>query len=124
MFFDSRAVRAFPALACVAAPAAIGNYTAGRWPTPPVVNYPAPIDGLANQPRRTRQSELEVEPFLQSISAYRYVHSCSCNTQGSVAQTPAHFAITSIRSPQRTHNQATARVVDIFFPSACKANFA
>jgi hypothetical protein len=50
-------------------------YTAGRWPTPPEVNYPAPVDELANQPRRTRQSALESEPFLQSISAYRYMHS-------------------------------------------------
>jgi hypothetical protein len=50
-------------------------YTAGRRPTPPEVNYPAPADELANQPRRTRQSELEAEPFLLSISAYRYVHS-------------------------------------------------
>jgi hypothetical protein len=50
-------------------------YTAGRWPTAPEVNYPAPVDELANQPRRTSQSELEAEPFLQSISAYRYVHS-------------------------------------------------
>jgi len=37
--------------------------------TPPEVNYPAPADELANQPRRTKQSELEAEPFLQSISA-------------------------------------------------------
>jgi hypothetical protein len=49
-------------------------YTAGRWPTPPEVNYPAPIDELAKQPRRTRQSELEAEPFLQAIPAYRYMH--------------------------------------------------
>jgi hypothetical protein len=49
-------------------------YTAGRWPTPPEVTYPAPADERADQPRRTRRSELEAEPFLQSIPAYRYVH--------------------------------------------------
>jgi hypothetical protein len=49
-------------------------YTAGRWPSPPEVKYPAPVDELANQPRRTRQSALESEPFLQSIPAYRYKH--------------------------------------------------
>jgi hypothetical protein len=49
-------------------------YTAGRWPSPPEVNYPAPVDELANQPRRIRQSVLEAEPFLQSIPAYRYAH--------------------------------------------------
>jgi hypothetical protein len=49
-------------------------YTAGRWPTPPEVNYPAPADELANLPRRMRQSVLETEPFLQSIPAYRYLH--------------------------------------------------
>jgi hypothetical protein len=42
--------------------------------TPPEVNYPAPADELADQPRRIRQSSLEAEPFLQSIPAYRYVH--------------------------------------------------
>jgi hypothetical protein len=46
-------------------------YTAGRWPTPPEVNYPAPADELASQRRRARQSELEADPFLQSIPAYR-----------------------------------------------------
>src|SRR5258708_26725048 len=46
-------------------------YTAGRWPTPPEVHYPASADELANQPRRIRQTELEAEPFLQSIPAYR-----------------------------------------------------
>jgi hypothetical protein len=40
--------------------------TAGRWPTPPEVNYPAPADELANQPRRTRQSELEAKPLAPS----------------------------------------------------------
>jgi hypothetical protein len=49
-------------------------YTVGRWPTPPEVNYPAPVHELAERPRRSRQSELEAEPFLQSIPAYRYVH--------------------------------------------------
>jgi len=49
-------------------------YTAGRWPTPPEVNYPAPIDETEDKPRRLRQSELEAEPFLQSMPAYRYVH--------------------------------------------------
>ncbi|MEA2913010.1 MAG: hypothetical protein QOJ15_5091 [Bradyrhizobium sp.] len=49
-------------------------YTAGRWPTPPEVNYPAPADELANQPRRVRQSELEPDAFLESIPAYWYVH--------------------------------------------------
>jgi hypothetical protein len=47
-------------------------YTAGRWPTPPEVNYPAPLGESAHQPRRIRQSELEAEPFLESIPAYRY----------------------------------------------------
>jgi hypothetical protein len=37
-------------------------------------NYPAPADELANQPRRIRQSELESQPFLQSIPAFRSVH--------------------------------------------------
>jgi len=49
-------------------------YTAGRWPAPPEVNYPAPAVVPGNQPRRVRQSPLEAEPFLQSIPAYRYVH--------------------------------------------------
>jgi hypothetical protein len=49
-------------------------YTAGRWPTPPEVNYPAPVEELASRPRRVRQTELESEPFLRSIPAYRYVH--------------------------------------------------
>jgi hypothetical protein len=49
-------------------------YTAGRWPTPPEVNYPASADELAEHARRVRQSELEAEPFLQSIPAYRYAH--------------------------------------------------
>jgi hypothetical protein len=49
-------------------------YTAGRWPTPPEVNYPAPADELADQPRRSRQSPLEPAPFLQSIPAYGYHH--------------------------------------------------
>jgi hypothetical protein len=47
-------------------------YTAGRWPTPPAVKYPAPEDDATDHPRRTRQSELEPEPFLRSIAAYRY----------------------------------------------------
>src|SRR5260370_770812 len=47
---------------------------AGRWPPPPEVHSPAPLDELANQPRRPRQSALEAEPFLQSIPAYRYVN--------------------------------------------------
>jgi hypothetical protein len=49
-------------------------YTAGRWPTPPEVNYPSSVDELGDQPRRIRQSELEPEPFLQSIPAYRFIH--------------------------------------------------
>jgi len=49
-------------------------YTAGRWPTQSEVKYPSPVDELANQPRRTRQSELEAEPFLESMPVYRYVH--------------------------------------------------
>jgi hypothetical protein len=49
-------------------------YTAGRWPTPPEVHYPAPAEELGDQPRRKRQSSLESEPSLQSIRAYRYVH--------------------------------------------------
>jgi hypothetical protein len=49
-------------------------YTAGRWPTSSEVNYPASLHEFGNQPRRTRQSPLEPEPFLQSIPAYRYVH--------------------------------------------------
>jgi hypothetical protein len=48
-------------------------YTAGRWPAPPEINYPAPAEDLADQPRRSRQSPLEPAPFLQSIPAYRYV---------------------------------------------------
>jgi hypothetical protein len=48
-------------------------YTAGRWPTPPEVNYPAPADEAAEKARRTRQSPLEPQPFLESIPAYRYV---------------------------------------------------
>jgi hypothetical protein len=48
-------------------------YTAGRWPTPPEVNYPAPADEFAKQPRRVRESALEAAPFLESIPAYRYV---------------------------------------------------
>jgi hypothetical protein len=39
-------------------------YTAGRWPTPPEVNYPASADEAAEKARRARQSELEAEPFL------------------------------------------------------------
>jgi hypothetical protein len=50
-------------------------YTAGRRPAPPEVNYPTSVEELAKQPRRIRESPLEPEPFLQSISAYRYVHS-------------------------------------------------
>jgi hypothetical protein len=46
----------------------------GRWPKPPEVTYPAPINEFDNQPRRSRQSTLEAGPFLQSIPAYRYVH--------------------------------------------------
>jgi hypothetical protein len=49
-------------------------YTAGRWPTPPEVNYPAAAEELEKQPRRSRQSALETEPFLESMPAYRYVH--------------------------------------------------
>jgi hypothetical protein len=49
-------------------------YTAGRWPTPPEVNYPAPAEELESRPRRVRESTLEAEPFLQSIPAYRYAH--------------------------------------------------
>jgi hypothetical protein len=48
-------------------------YTAGRWPTPPEVRYPAPADESAEKPRRSRQSELEETPFLESIPAYRYL---------------------------------------------------
>jgi hypothetical protein len=47
-------------------------YTAGRWPTPPEVNYPAPADENVEKPRRVRESEIEAEPFLVSIPAYRY----------------------------------------------------
>jgi hypothetical protein len=47
-------------------------YTAGRWPTPPEVNYPAPADENEDKPRRKRQSELEAEPFLGSMPVYRY----------------------------------------------------
>jgi hypothetical protein len=47
-------------------------YTAGRWPTPPEVNYPAPADKNVEKPRRVRESEIEAEPFLVSIPAYRY----------------------------------------------------
>ena len=48
-------------------------YTAGRWPTPPQVRYPAPADGTPDHPRRRRQGELEHAPFLESIPAYRYL---------------------------------------------------
>jgi hypothetical protein len=49
-------------------------YTAGRWPTPPEVTYPTSAEELADQPRRSRQTALEAEPFLESIPAYRYKH--------------------------------------------------
>jgi hypothetical protein len=49
-------------------------YTAGRWPTPPEVNYPAPAEEIESRPRRVREAALEAEPFLQSVPAYRYVH--------------------------------------------------
>lgn len=48
-------------------------YTAGRWPTPPEVNYPAQADESTNKPRRARLSELEAEPFLKSIPDYQYL---------------------------------------------------
>jgi hypothetical protein len=48
-------------------------YTAGRWPTPPEVNYPVPVEELESRPRRVRESTLEAEPFLESIPEYRYV---------------------------------------------------
>jgi hypothetical protein len=38
----------------------------------PEVKYPA--EDAGDKPRRTRQSEIEPEPFLESIPAYRYVH--------------------------------------------------
>jgi hypothetical protein len=49
-------------------------YTAGRWPTPPEVKYPAPAEEFSERPRKTRQSELEETPFLESIPGYRYRH--------------------------------------------------
>jgi hypothetical protein len=48
-------------------------YTAGRWPAPPEVNYPAPAEENEDKPRRVRESALEPEPFLQTIPAYRYI---------------------------------------------------
>lgn len=46
--------------------------SAGRRPTPPEVKYPLPVDEAAGKHRRSRQSELEDAPFLESIPAYRY----------------------------------------------------
>jgi hypothetical protein len=55
------------------APARRSLCSTRRWPTPPEGNYPAPVEELANKPRRIRAAPLEPEPFLESIPAYRYV---------------------------------------------------
>jgi hypothetical protein len=49
-------------------------YSAGRWPRPPEVNYPAAADERGAEPRRVRESTLEPQPFLESVQAYRYLH--------------------------------------------------
>jgi hypothetical protein len=46
-------------------------YATGRRTEPPEVNFPAEADNSTEQ-RRSRQSKLELEPFLRSLPVYRY----------------------------------------------------
>jgi hypothetical protein len=52
-------------------------YAAGRKLIAPVVNYPASAAEIDGSSRRRRKSEIEQEPFLQSIPAYRYLRSAA-----------------------------------------------
>lgn len=48
-------------------------YATGRNPSPPEVVFPPTAEAGTGTPRRNRRAELEAEPFLQTLNAYRYV---------------------------------------------------
>jgi hypothetical protein len=49
-------------------------YALGRRLEHPEVSYPAEHDPAPNKPSHVRQAQLELQPFLQSLPAYRYTH--------------------------------------------------